>query len=73
MIKNETEIIQVYYNRFRDPIELMPGDTYEEDLSKVIGVNEFIGKEKTQEEPETNVNKLRKIKRFGLNKSVDTT
>ena len=62
MIKNETEIIQVYYNRFRDPIELMPGDIYEEDLSKVIGVNEFIGKEKIQGEPEMNVNKLRKIK-----------
>ena len=73
MIKNETKIIQVYYNRFRDPIELMPGDIDEEDLSKVIGVNEFIGKEKIQEEPETSVNKLRKIKRFGLNKSVDTT
>jgi len=73
LIKNETKIIQVYYNRFRDSIELMPGDTYEEDLSKVIGVNEFIGKEKTQEEPETSVNKLRKIKRFSLNKSVDTT
>ena len=62
MIKNETEIIQVYYNRFRDPIELMPGDIYEEDLSKVIGVNEFIGKEKIQGEPKMNVNKLRKIK-----------
>ena len=73
MIKNETEIIQVYYNRFRDPIELMPGDIYEEDLIKVIGVNEFIDKEKIQEEPEISVNKLRKIKRFSLNKSVDTT
>jgi len=73
LIKNETKIIQVYYNRFRDPIELMPGDIDEEDLSKVIGVNEFIGKEKIQEEPETSVNKLRKIKRFSLNKSVDTT
>jgi len=51
----------------------MPGDIDEEDLSKVIGVNEFIGKEKIQEEPETSVNKLRKIKRFSLNKSVDTT
>ena len=62
MIKNETEIIQVYYNRFRDPIELMPGDIYEEDLSKVIGVNGFIGKEKIQGESKMNINKLRKIK-----------
>ena len=61
MIKNETETIQVYYNRFRDPIELMPGDIYEEDLSKVISANEFIGKEKIQGEPEMNVNK-RKVK-----------
>ena len=64
MIKNETEIVQIYYNKFREPIELKPGETYEEEgQNEVLNVRELVRKQGVSREPETNASKLRKIKR----------
>ena len=64
LIKNETEIVQIYYNKFREPIELKPGETYEEEgQNEVLNVSELVRKQEVSRESETNASKLRKIKR----------
>ena len=63
LIKNETEIVQIYYNKFREPIELKPGETYEEGQNEVLNVRELVRKQEVSRESETNASKLRKIKR----------
>jgi len=64
IFKNETKITQVYYNRSRDPIELKPGETYVEDLSDAIDVNELIKKEKERRMLETDVDEAKRVKRL---------
>jgi len=64
IFKNDTKITQVYYNRARDPIELKPGETYVEDLSDAIDVNELIKKEKERRMLETDVDEAKRVKRL---------
>ena len=63
LVKNETEIIQIYYNRFRYPIELKPGEMYKEEQNEELNVNEPVRRQEVSREPETNASKLRRIKR----------
>lgn len=64
VFKNDTNIIQVYYNRQREPIELKPGETYVEDLSGVIDVNELIQKEKERRAIELDVEEAKRVRRL---------
>jgi len=63
LIKNETKVVQIYYNRFRDPIELKPGEMYKEEQNEELNVNEPVRRQEVSRESETNASKLRKIKR----------
>lgn len=64
VFKNDTNIIQVYYNRQREPVELKPGETYVEDLSGVIDVNELIQKEKERRAIELDVEEAKRVRRL---------
>ena len=63
LIKNETKVVQIYYNRFQDPIELKPGEMYKEEQNEELNVNEPVRRQEVSRESETNASKLRKIKR----------
>jgi len=63
IFKNDTKITQIYYNRTRDPIELKPGETYVEDLSGVIDVNELIKRERDRRAIEMDVDEAKTSKK----------
>lgn len=64
IFKNETKVIQVFYDRNRNPIELKPGETYVEDLSGLIDLNELIRKERERRILEADVEEGKRVRRL---------
>ena len=63
VFKNDTKIKQVFYDRHNNPHELMPGETFVEDLSGVVDLNALINREKERRALEANVDEARRVKR----------
>lgn len=63
VFRNDTKVIQLYYDRFRNPHEVSPGGTYVENLDEVIDVNALVKKEIDRRKMETDVTEMKRIRR----------
>jgi FkbM family methyltransferase len=63
VFKNETKITQLFYDRHHNPHEVKPGETFVEDLSGVVDLNELIKKDRERRALQTNVDEARRVKR----------
>ncbi len=63
VFKNNTKITQVYYDRHNNPHEVKPGETFVEDLSNVVDLNELLNREKERRALQANVDEARRVKR----------
>ena len=61
--KNTTTILQVIYNKRHDPITLKPGETYVEDISDVIDVNQLVRKERERRYAEIDLDEAKRVKK----------
>jgi len=63
VFKNDTKVTQVYYDRFSNPRELKPGESFTEDLSKVINVGDLVKQEIDRRALTDDVDETRRLKR----------
>jgi hypothetical protein len=63
VFKNESKVTQVFYDRLNNPVELKPGETFTEDLSKVINVGDLIKREVDRRALENDVDETRRVRR----------
>jgi hypothetical protein len=63
VFKNESKVTQVYYDRFNNPVELKPGETFTEDLSNVINVGDLVKREMDRRALADDVDESRRVRR----------
>lgn len=63
VFKNETKVPQIFYDRHFNPIHLKPGETFTEDMSGMINVNDLIDKEKERAKLAADVDEGKRIRR----------
>jgi hypothetical protein len=63
VFKNETKIMQIFYDRHFNPIHLKPGETFIEDMGGAVTVKELLDKEKERAKLAADVDEGKRIRR----------
>jgi hypothetical protein len=63
VFKNETKVPQVYYNKLGDPVTVLPGKTYTEDLSNMVSLNDLLNRERERIRLQNDVDESKRVKK----------
>ena len=63
IFRNDTKIEQVFYDRYFNPVQLKPGETFTEDMSGTINVKDLIDKEKERTKLAADVDEGKRIRK----------